>query len=216
MEQFGGQAAFTRTFSSSAQLRQQFGAQQEQPAIGGSAYAHSNAGFKPFQYIQASKDGSAALFQALQAVAAAQTAVESSAARVPVVNGNPEQIPRVQAPNQTAEYPPNSPPRSAGSSERTLEPLNPPLSLPVSGPTRANDGNIASRSIAGVKLIISCNGIRGVAHVDQQIVVCHCQACDQRVDSGYERPLFRYERIYLYMSCISLLISSNSEEYHDA
>lgn len=52
-------------------------------------------------------------------------------------------------------------------------------------------------SVAGLKLPIFCNDISGVLCMDQQIVACHCESCEQRVAAGYDRPIFsltRYER----------------------
>lgn len=45
-------------------------------------------------------------------------------------------------------------------------------------------------SVAGLKLPIFCNDISGVLCMDQQIVACHCESCEQRVALGYDRPIF--------------------------
>ena len=45
-------------------------------------------------------------------------------------------------------------------------------------------------SVAGLKLPIICNDITGVLCMDQQIVACHCDSCEQRVAAGSDRPIF--------------------------
>lgn len=41
---------------------------------------------------------------------------------------------------------------------------------------------------------MTCNDIRGVVYLDQQVVACYCPACEQRVASGHGRPLFSFTR----------------------
>ncbi|EFN52298.1 hypothetical protein CHLNCDRAFT_139056 [Chlorella variabilis] len=51
-----------------------------------------------------------------------------------------------------------------------------------------------SSSVAGLKLPVTCNDIRGVVYLDQQVVACYCPSCEQRVAAGHGRPLFSFTR----------------------
>ena len=41
---------------------------------------------------------------------------------------------------------------------------------------------------------MTCNDTRGTVYLDQQVVACYCPACDARVASGHDRPLFSFTR----------------------
>ena len=52
-------------------------------------------------------------------------------------------------------------------------------------------------AIAGMQLPVVCNSIEGILHMDQQVVECFCDVCEDRVASGFNRPIWsltRFER----------------------
>ncbi|KAL4434845.1 hypothetical protein ABPG77_005372 [Micractinium sp. CCAP 211/92] len=83
---------------------------------------------------------------------------------------------------------PSAPPATSGtSSERLGRPggdATVELEAAAAGPN----------SIAGLKLPVTCNDIRGVVYLDQQVVACYCPSCEHRVAGGHGRPLFSFTR----------------------
>lgn len=108
-------------------------------------------------------------------------------------------------PIPSADPLPQSPHRSDGSSERTGEACQQPL---------VNDIAVSSGAIAGVKLPITCNDIRGIAYMDQQVVACFCQGCSQRVAAGHDRPLFRCVRLHGVFPFKSTVMASLFPQQH--
>ncbi|PRW61086.1 mitochondrial import receptor subunit TOM40-1-like [Chlorella sorokiniana] len=85
-------------------------------------------------------------------------------------------LPQLGAPSAGAEA-------SGTSSDR--------IALPMADATAELE---AAPSVAGLKLPVSCNDIRGVVYLDQQVVACYCPQCEQRVAAGHGRPLFSFTR----------------------
>lgn len=45
-----------------------------------------------------------------------------------------------------------------------------------------------------LQIPVTCNDVRGLVYLDQQVVGCYCPTCEARVASGHDRPLFSFTR----------------------
>ncbi|KAL4423940.1 hypothetical protein ABPG75_001241 [Micractinium tetrahymenae] len=138
------------------------------------------------------------LLQVLQLAQLAASLPGAQAAQAPLP---PAPAPSPTAAAQAAYY---ASALGAGMAAPTSTPSAPPATSGTSSERLGRQGGDATAeleaaaagasSIAGLKLPVTCNDIRGVVYLDQQVVACYCPTCEQRVAGGHGRPLFSFTR----------------------